>query len=225
MADEALRGLHGLVTGANELDTHLRGVEPGATSRPSGPTSGAWRRATATPAAPRSASSPRSRSATSSSSARATRCPSARATWTSRASEQPIVMGSYGIGPARIVAAAIEQFHDEQGITWPRALAPVRHRAGHARQGGRGGARGRRPPLRRAARRGLRRALRGPRRQRGGEVRRRRAARLPAAADDRQARARGGPGRRPDQARPGAALAPARRRSSQAAAELWTSLP
>jgi prolyl-tRNA synthetase len=38
--------------------------------------------------------------------------------------EQPIVMGSYGIGPARIAAAAIEQFADEQGISWPRALAP-----------------------------------------------------------------------------------------------------
>jgi prolyl-tRNA synthetase len=35
-----------------------------------------------------------------------------------------IWMGSYGIGPARIAAAAIEQFADEQGITWPRALAP-----------------------------------------------------------------------------------------------------
>jgi prolyl-tRNA synthetase len=33
-------------------------------------------------------------------------------------------MGSYGIGPARIVAAAIEQFHDEQGIAWPRSIAP-----------------------------------------------------------------------------------------------------
>ncbi|MDP2711530.1 MAG: proline--tRNA ligase [Solirubrobacteraceae bacterium] len=38
--------------------------------------------------------------------------------------EQPIVMGSYGIGPARIVAAAVEQFADEKGIAWPRALAP-----------------------------------------------------------------------------------------------------
>src|SRR3954451_14910580 len=38
--------------------------------------------------------------------------------------EQLIVMGSYGIGPARVVAAAIEQFHDEQGISWPRAVAP-----------------------------------------------------------------------------------------------------
>ncbi len=38
--------------------------------------------------------------------------------------EQPIWMASYGIGPARIVAAAIEQFADEHGIAWPRALAP-----------------------------------------------------------------------------------------------------
>ena len=33
-------------------------------------------------------------------------------------------MGSYGIGPARIAAAAIEQSADERGISWPRALAP-----------------------------------------------------------------------------------------------------
>jgi prolyl-tRNA synthetase len=39
-------------------------------------------------------------------------------------SEHPIVMGSYGIGPARIVAAAIEQRADERGIVWPPALAP-----------------------------------------------------------------------------------------------------
>ncbi len=33
-------------------------------------------------------------------------------------------MGSYGIGPARIVAAAIEQGADEKGIVWPRSQAP-----------------------------------------------------------------------------------------------------
>ncbi len=33
-------------------------------------------------------------------------------------------MCSYGIGPARIVAAAVEQFSDEHGISWPKALAP-----------------------------------------------------------------------------------------------------
>ncbi len=38
--------------------------------------------------------------------------------------ERPIIMGSYGIGPARIVAASIEQHADERGISWPRALAP-----------------------------------------------------------------------------------------------------
>jgi len=38
--------------------------------------------------------------------------------------EHPIVMGSYGIGPARIVAAAIEQGADDRGIVWPRAIAP-----------------------------------------------------------------------------------------------------
>jgi len=38
--------------------------------------------------------------------------------------ERPIVMGSYGIGPARIVAAAVEQGADEKGIVWPSALAP-----------------------------------------------------------------------------------------------------
>ena len=38
--------------------------------------------------------------------------------------ERPIVMGSYGIGPARIAAAAIEQGADERGIVWPAAIAP-----------------------------------------------------------------------------------------------------
>jgi prolyl-tRNA synthetase len=38
--------------------------------------------------------------------------------------EQPIVMGSYGIGPGRVMAAAVEQLHDEQGIVWPAAIAP-----------------------------------------------------------------------------------------------------
>ena len=35
-----------------------------------------------------------------------------------------LVMGSYGIGPARIMAAAVEQYADDHGISWPRSLAP-----------------------------------------------------------------------------------------------------
>jgi prolyl-tRNA synthetase len=38
--------------------------------------------------------------------------------------ELPVWMGSYGLGPARVVAAAVEQFADDHGISWPRALAP-----------------------------------------------------------------------------------------------------
>jgi prolyl-tRNA synthetase len=37
---------------------------------------------------------------------------------------RPILMGSYGIGPGRIMAAAVEQRHDEHGIAWPSAIAP-----------------------------------------------------------------------------------------------------
>lgn len=37
---------------------------------------------------------------------------------------QPLVMGCYGIGVSRIVAAAIEQNHDDRGIIWPAAIAP-----------------------------------------------------------------------------------------------------
>src|SRR3954447_13040044 len=38
--------------------------------------------------------------------------------------EKPIVMGSYGIGPGRVMAAAVEQLHDERGIVWPKEIAP-----------------------------------------------------------------------------------------------------
>jgi prolyl-tRNA synthetase len=38
--------------------------------------------------------------------------------------EQFIWMGSYGFGPARAAAAAVEQFADEHGISWPRTMAP-----------------------------------------------------------------------------------------------------
>lgn len=37
---------------------------------------------------------------------------------------QTLIMGTYGIGVSRVVAAAIEQHHDEKGIIWPKAIAP-----------------------------------------------------------------------------------------------------
>ncbi len=124
IADEALRGMSGLVAGANEPDLHLRGVEP---DRDFEPTWADIRRVEP-----------------------GDRCPNGGTIRTEPAievgnifklgtryseplgakyldengNEQLVVMGSYGIGPARIVAAAIEQFADEQGISWPRSLAP-----------------------------------------------------------------------------------------------------
>ena len=124
LADEAVRGLHGLVAGANEPDRHLRGVEPGRDFDPE------W-------ADVRSVEE-------------GDRCPNGAviriepaievgnifklgtryseplgATYLDeRGEEQLIWMGSYGFGPARAMAAAVEQYADEHGISWPRAIAP-----------------------------------------------------------------------------------------------------
>jgi len=38
--------------------------------------------------------------------------------------EKPLIGGSYGIGPARVMAAVVEQSHDENGIVWPKSIAP-----------------------------------------------------------------------------------------------------
>jgi len=49
--------------------------------------------------------------------------------------ERPVQMGSYGIGPSRLVAAIIEAFHDEAGIKWPEAVAPFKVALLNLRQG------------------------------------------------------------------------------------------
>ena len=121
VADEALRGLSGLVAGANRAEYHVGGVEldgvewadvrrvePGDTSPNGAPVriepaievGNIFKLGTRY-------SEP------------------LRATYLDESgAEHPIWMGSYGIGPARIMAAAVEQFCDEQGISWPRAIAP-----------------------------------------------------------------------------------------------------
>jgi prolyl-tRNA synthetase len=38
--------------------------------------------------------------------------------------EKPLLGGSYGIGPGRVLAAVVEQHHDDRGIVWPNTLAP-----------------------------------------------------------------------------------------------------
>ena len=38
--------------------------------------------------------------------------------------EKPLIGGSYGVGPGRVMAAVVEQRHDENGIVWPASIAP-----------------------------------------------------------------------------------------------------
>jgi prolyl-tRNA synthetase len=124
VADEALRGLRGLVAGANEPDLHLRGVEPG---RDFAATWADVRRVEAGDRCPDGATiriEPAIEVGNIFKLGTRYSDPLGARYLDEHGKEQLIWMGSYGIGPARIVAAAIEQFHDEQGICWPRALAP-----------------------------------------------------------------------------------------------------
>ncbi len=41
-----------------------------------------------------------------------------------KGTSRPIVMGCYGIGLGRLLAAAIERYHDDKGIIWPLSIAP-----------------------------------------------------------------------------------------------------
>ena len=50
--------------------------------------------------------------------------------------EQPVHMGSYGIGPSRLVAAIIEASHDDAGIKWPEQVAPFKAMILNLKQGG-----------------------------------------------------------------------------------------
>jgi prolyl-tRNA synthetase len=124
LADEALRGLGGLVAGANEPDLHLRGVEPG---RDFEPTWGDVRSVEAGDTCPNGGViriEPAIEVGNIFKLGTRYSEPLGATYLDDQGQEQHIWMGSYGIGPARIVAAAIEQYADEQGISWPRAIAP-----------------------------------------------------------------------------------------------------
>ncbi len=49
--------------------------------------------------------------------------------------DHPVHMGSYGIGPSRLVAAIIEASHDETGIIWPEPVAPFKAMVLNLKQG------------------------------------------------------------------------------------------
>jgi len=124
VADEALRGLAGLVAGANEPDRHLRGVEPGRDFEPR------WldvRTVEAGDTCPGGAAiriEPAIEVANIFKLGTRYSEPLGATYLDEGGAERLVWMGSYGIGPARIAAAAVEQYGDEQGISWPRSIAP-----------------------------------------------------------------------------------------------------
>jgi prolyl-tRNA synthetase len=124
LADEALRGLHGLVAGGNRTDLHLTGVEPGRDFEPE------WVDVRRVEAGDRDPAGAEIRLEPAIEVGNIFKLgtrysePLGARYLDEDGKEQLIWMGSYGIGPARTVAAAIEQFADEQGISWPRSVAP-----------------------------------------------------------------------------------------------------
>ena len=124
IGDEALKGLEGLVTGANEADKHVTGVQPGRDFDPE------WADVRSVEAGDTDPSGAEIRIEPAIEIGNIFKLgtrysePLGATYLDESGKEQFIWMGSYGIGPARIAAAAVEQFADEQGISWPRSIAP-----------------------------------------------------------------------------------------------------
>jgi prolyl-tRNA synthetase len=124
LTDEALRDMRGLVAGANEPERHLRGVEPGRDYTTEWVDVRRVESGDLSPDGGRIRIEPAIEVGNIFKLGTYYSDPLGARYLDEQGKEQLIWMGSYGIGPARVVAAAIEQFADEQGISWPRAVAP-----------------------------------------------------------------------------------------------------
>jgi prolyl-tRNA synthetase len=124
LADQALEGLRGLVTGGNDPDIHLTGVEPGRDFTPEWVDVRRVEEGDTDPSGAVIRIEPAIEIGNIFKLGTRYSEPIGARYLDEQGKEQLIWMGSYGIGPARIVAAAIEQFADDAGISWPRAVAP-----------------------------------------------------------------------------------------------------
>jgi prolyl-tRNA synthetase len=124
VADEALHGGGGYVAGANEPGKHVRGVEPERDFQAE------WvdvRSVVTGDKAPGGATiriEPAIEVGNIFKLGTRYSEPLGATFLDEQGAENPIWMGSYGIGPARIMAAAVEQYADDNGISWPRSMAP-----------------------------------------------------------------------------------------------------
>jgi prolyl-tRNA synthetase len=124
LADEALRGLHGMVTGANEPDLHLKGVEPGRDFEATWADVRTVEDGDTCPNGGTIRIEPAIEVGNIFKLGTRYSVPLGATYLDENGTEHPIWMGSYGIGPARIIAAAVEQYADDAGISWPRSLTP-----------------------------------------------------------------------------------------------------
>ena len=126
LADQSLRGVKSLITGANRTDAHLSGVVPERDFAVQ-----IWgdlilaRAGDACPRCNGTLQSSRGIEAGHIFKLGTKYSEKMGATFLDETgSERPFVMGCYGFGITRLIAAAIEQHHDADGICWPRAIAP-----------------------------------------------------------------------------------------------------
>ncbi len=125
IADQALQGRRNMIAGANRNDYHLKGISPGISFRAEYYD---LRTVRAGEACVRCGAPLEVYKAleighifklgTKYSEAMGARI------LTEEGKQVPIVMGSYGIGLERIMAAAVELYHDQDGIIWPMSIAP-----------------------------------------------------------------------------------------------------
>ena len=114
---------------------------------------------------------------------------------TGEGGEVPVHMGSYGIGPSRLVAAIIEASHDEAGIIWPEPVAPFKVAILNLKQGAADTDAACELLYKDLTAKGVEVLYRRPRRAGGGEIRHRRPDRHPLAGANRPARPGRGQGR------------------------------
>ena len=124
LADGALEQMTGMVAGANEPDLHLTGVQPGRDFQARFADVRTVEAGDTCPAGAEIRLEPAIEIGNIFKLGTRFSEPLGATYLAEDGTEQLIWMGSYGIGPARIAAAAVEQFADEQGISWPRSIAP-----------------------------------------------------------------------------------------------------
>jgi prolyl-tRNA synthetase len=126
IADHTVEPLVSAVVGANEKDAHFRNVRPGRDFEPT-----AWHDVALVKAGDRCARCGKAMTSfrgieVSQAFKLGTKYSDAmKATFLDEDGvAKPLVMGCYGLGVSRTVAAIIEQHHDDDGIVWPRSVAP-----------------------------------------------------------------------------------------------------